>query len=859
MASKGLSKEDTEQEHPLQAIVLCDAWGEEARWGPLVRRTGSDDDDEDEDAVVKGEQRPWCLLPLLNTPLLAWTLECLVSDGVKEAFLFVQNGIEEVREWLKTSSYSSAASGITVVLRPTTASTPGDVLREVDGLGILSPADFLVVQAGYVGNVDLAGKVAEFTKKRKEDPYLLMSCVVAPRKVATTSKLAVHVLSQNDQLLHYEESSMFPKIKQAMIPREALQGGKEVRTRSDLEAVGIAICNIEVPALFTENFDYQFFYPDFVNGILTSDLLDKTICCTIIGEETQEGVRRSATWAGVVGNTRSYDAVSKAILARRAYPLAPDENLPENVDRYEQRRGRVYYSKDLDLARTCTISTASLLGHGASVGERSTVTQSVLSPSSTIGASCTISGSYIFEGARIADGCSILNSVVGEGAVIGEGSIVEAGSLVGAGVHLGSGARLYASMVSKEEPEGEAQDGTILGEDHQGFLWPSEDLEPEEDEDDDDEVLDPRNLGVTRLGAQLQTLHVSSSCSSLSSLSRASSTTSLSSLAVGGFNTDAAEVAGIDNLAPVSGQSDFVSECTQSLDRSFAENHTVDNASIELKTLRMASNVPLGKVREVVIPYILSRCADAAAVPEMIKRWGGLIESLTGDQEEPIKDCLLTTQAYVAGRSGDEAAKVTFFLKVLVAYYTVDVITAEGVFAWYKSPASRSLLAPGGVRNGVWEDWTVEEERRLGRLVEWETRKRASELEDSWSGMGDDAEAEITPEEEPPDDIDDAYAFYSPPHFPPRVPHLSSPPFEPQSDPDGMELDFEPPETPTSPFSRIFASLISHQCPNGDCQAGTFPVASDDGSTVGCYSCGWSIGMEGISALDSLFEDHLSN
>lgn len=55
-------------------------------------------------------------------------------------------------------------------------------MREVDSLGILAPADFLVVQAGYVGNIDLAEKVKEFTERRKVDPTLAMSCVVAPRK-----------------------------------------------------------------------------------------------------------------------------------------------------------------------------------------------------------------------------------------------------------------------------------------------------------------------------------------------------------------------------------------------------------------------------------------------------------------------------------------------------------------------------------------------------------------------------------------------------------------------------------------------------------------------------------------------------
>jgi translation initiation factor eIF-2B subunit epsilon len=121
----------------------------------------------------------------------------------------------------------------------------------------------------------------------------------------------VHVLADDGQLFHYEESQVFPKRKQASLPKEALGGAKDVRVRVDLESVGVAICSIEVAPLFTENFDYQFFYPDFVNGLLTSDLLGKTICCTVVDPETEKKntATRSASWAGVVGNTRSYDQV----------------------------------------------------------------------------------------------------------------------------------------------------------------------------------------------------------------------------------------------------------------------------------------------------------------------------------------------------------------------------------------------------------------------------------------------------------------------------------------------------------------------------------------------------------------------
>lgn len=44
--------------------------------------------------------RSQCLLPLLDTPLLSWTLECLETTGVQQVFIFVRDGVEEVRAWL---------------------------------------------------------------------------------------------------------------------------------------------------------------------------------------------------------------------------------------------------------------------------------------------------------------------------------------------------------------------------------------------------------------------------------------------------------------------------------------------------------------------------------------------------------------------------------------------------------------------------------------------------------------------------------------------------------------------------------------------------------------------------------------
>ena len=92
--------------------------------------------------------------------------------------------------------------------------------------------------------------------------------------------------------------------------------------------------------------------------------------------------------------------------------------------------------------------------------------------------------------------------------------------------------------------------------------------------------------------------------------------------------------------------SEFRHEVTQSLDRAFAEGHSVDNAAVELKTLRMASNVPLRMVREAVVAAIVSRIkiVEGGGLPQrqeiaaVVSRWGGLIDKIGGvDAVETIE------------------------------------------------------------------------------------------------------------------------------------------------------------------------------------------------------------------------------
>jgi translation initiation factor eIF-2B subunit epsilon len=95
---------------------------------------------------------------------------------------------------------------------------------------------------------------------------------------------------------------------------------------------------------------------------------------------------------------------------------------------------------------------------------------------------------------------------------------------------------------------------------------------------------------------------------------------------------------GITASADARLESEFKHEVELSLERAFAEGHSVDNAAVELKTLRMASNVPLIRVREAVVGAIVERITivEGGGAPQrkeiasVVERWGSLINQIGG-------------------------------------------------------------------------------------------------------------------------------------------------------------------------------------------------------------------------------------
>lgn len=233
--------------------------------------------------------------------------------------------------------------------------------------------------------------------------------------------------------------------------------------------------------MFQDNFDYLDIRRDFVHGILTSDLLAKTIHCHVI----KDG------YAARVRDGKSYDTIRCALMARldkarihtiipvktyshdghihssqmRITPVGRHMNIDEETCMFHQTEhplncpSRQIFpisttSTHPPCASSCKIGRNTLLGEDTRVEENAQVSGSVLGPGCVIGAGAVVLGSYLWDGTTVEENCVIEQSIIGKSVTVLKGSRIDRGCIVGDGVKLGPQAKLPEfSRVALEEPE----------------------------------------------------------------------------------------------------------------------------------------------------------------------------------------------------------------------------------------------------------------------------------------------------------------------------------------------------------------------------------------------------------------------
>ncbi|CAG8537382.1 338_t:CDS:10 [Paraglomus occultum] len=642
-------RKNLEPEATLKAVVLADSFNE--RFRPLTF------------------DKPRCLLPLCNTPLLEYTLEFLAVASVQEVVLLCKNHPEQIKNYVRSSKWNRPYSPlkITTIVTPTALSV-GDALREVDNRHLIS-SDFILVSGDVVSNVQLDKALELHRARRATDKDSIMTMVLKEaspfHRTRALGESSIFVIDEKtDECLYYDSLKLFPRRRRMVMSMDVFDKHSNVQIRNDLIDCQIDICSVEVPALFSDNYDWQEIRQDFVYGILTTEFPKKTIYSHIVKD----------SYAARVRSLQTYNAISKDMLSRWTYPIVPDSNLQEG-DSYKYLRGHIYKEQDVILSRSCVLGENVQIGSGSEIGENVKINNSVIGRRVQIGVNVTIEGSHIWDDVKISAGCTISHSILAAGVQLEENVTVQKDCLlsyyvvVGPDVNLPPHTKLtrHTESLSAQDKGllDHDNDQTLIGVNGKGSLW--KDMESFADDQDF------RNAQIASLAYDLSTVTLTDSGSEASVIS------------VSSISDD-------DDYEDTNGNENFSREVEQTLDRAFNENHSVEIAALELNTLRMATNTTFHDLRTVVIPSILDLVKIEKlneSVKEVLNKWGLLIGKLILSETDQV-DTLNILQGHCAKK--DSASKLLFWTIRLL--YEQDIIEEDAIMEWYHSENARGIGRP---------------------------------------------------------------------------------------------------------------------------------------------------------------------
>ncbi|CAN7103967.1 unnamed protein product [Brassica rapa subsp. narinosa] len=372
-------------------------------------------------------ERPKVLLPLVNVPMIDYTLAWLESAGIEEVFVFCCAHSTQIIDYLETSEWRTHPNLVVRTIESHKSISAGDALRyiyEQQTETSQIQGDFVLVSGDTVSNMPLADLIQEHRERKKKDEKAIMTMVIKKSKPSPithqsrlgTDQLFIAVDPLTKQLLHYEEDKVDHARGSVCLDKSLMESNPSVLLYNDMQDCYIDICSPEVLSLFEDNFDYQHLRRHFVKGVLVDDIMGYKIFTHEIG----------SSYAARVDNFRSYDTVSKDIIQRWTYPYVPDINFGGNRPVKLGREG-IYRACDVVQSRSADVGASTVVGYGTKIGNGDRILNSVIGSGCIIGSNVVIEGSYIWNNVTIEDGCEIRNAIVCDGVRIRAGAVLEPG------------------------------------------------------------------------------------------------------------------------------------------------------------------------------------------------------------------------------------------------------------------------------------------------------------------------------------------------------------------------------------------------------------------------------------------------
>ncbi|KAL2375803.1 hypothetical protein RJZ90_007881 [Blastomyces dermatitidis] len=673
---------EEEREEALQAVVLADTF--ETRFEPFTL------------------ERPRCLLPLANTPIIEYTLEFLANAGVEEVFLYGGAHSEQVERYINASKWKSPSSPFkSFIFLKSTSTSVGDVMRDLDGKHLIT-RDFIIVSGDVVSNYPIEEALAKHRARRQTDKNAIMTMILRETNVSHRSNPSAapvfFIDPTKDRCLHYEEiecrprrsshSSSYTKPSNFLsVDPDMLKEFAEIDVRSDLIDTYIDICTPEVLGLWSDSFDYQTPRKQFLFGVLKDyELNGKTIHTHIIKDH----------YAARVRNLRTYDSVTKDTVSRYTYPLCLETNLvPDHT--YTLKRGNIYQEQGVRYAQSCLIGAKTVIGQGTTLGDHTTVKNTVIGRRCRIGKNVVLDGAYLWDDVVVGDGTVVRHAIVANEAVVGDNCRIENGALLSYGVKIANRTTIREGMkiTRAEREQGPVpSDPEIVGDGGVGYEFSRE--EDEDDENDDE--------SVSSSGLLYNMASLSLSTASISTLSSEFSDDDFSPLyRSGSFGASVSDDDG--------DRTHFHHDAVNSIYDGLRDGLSADVVQLELVGLRMSANASEHQVRRAVVTAFLKRIQQlmdapspspsqpslsaSDAVKQVLTKYKDILERIVFDRDEPVRkpdqvDLLLLIQQELVERSRGETV-LLFMAKELYDLETVEEEAFEQWWADERGVASEGL------------------------------------------------------------------------------------------------------------------------------------------------------------------------
>jgi translation initiation factor eIF-2B subunit epsilon len=466
----GGADDELKREQKLQAILLADSFQKSFR--PITW------------------EQPKVLLPLVNVPMLEYTVEFLAQNGVEEIFIFCVWHAEMLQSYINNSKWPSNIA--VKCISSSACLSAGDALRELDALGVIRSDPFILISGDVICNMDLKKAIAYHKEKRKKDSNAIMTVVLKEVQKTAGVKpvlddLVIGLNRTTSQLILFEDSA---SKKSFDIPLEIMMDHPGVTFLPDMLDCHVDICSPELMLQFSDNFDYQDIRRDFIQNEVCNWELGMHIYGYIIKDE----------YAARVQDPRTYHYICRDIVTRWVHPIVPDAQILQDSTFVHLKR-YVYKEQGVKVARSAVIGEGVVLGRGCVIEDDVVLEKCIVGRDCFIGRGAVVTESHIWQGARIGSGATVKQAIICDNAEVkskakvGRGCILSYNTVVGEGIVLPDYTRISCQKRLEDEKQDKQQelhgyDSEIVGVDGKGYLWTyygSGDYSLDDDDDDDDE------------------------------------------------------------------------------------------------------------------------------------------------------------------------------------------------------------------------------------------------------------------------------------------------------------------------------------------------------------------------------------